>query len=78
MINERNDQIKRLERAGVDLLRSDFALLAESLGARGFRAQTVDELRTAIRAALAAPGSGTVDVATSGSEYAELVRRIRG
>jgi len=29
MINERNDQIKRLERAGVDLLRSDFALLAE-------------------------------------------------
>ena len=67
-----------LARAGVDFLRSDFALLAESFGARGFRAETADGLTAAMRAALAAPGSSVIDVATSGAEYAELVRRIRG
>lgn len=67
-----------LVRAGVDFLRSDFALLAEALGARGFRAETVGGLKTAIRDALAAAGSSVIDVATSGAEYAELVRRIRG
>jgi acetolactate synthase-1/2/3 large subunit len=67
-----------LERAGVDFIRSDLALLGESLGVRGSRARTVGELGMAIRDAIAAPGSSVVDVATSGAEYAELARRIRG
>jgi acetolactate synthase-1/2/3 large subunit len=65
-------------RAAVDFTRSDFAALAESLGARGIRAESADDLRAAFRTALKDPCCTVIDVTTSGEEYAEMVRRIRG
>ena len=69
---------KGFERAGVDYLASDLALLARALGAAGWRASTRAELIEAIRAARAEPGSSVIDVTLTGSEYRELQRMIRG
>lgn len=67
-----------LGRAAVDYGPVDFAGLARALGARGVRAGTEEELRAAVGEGLAAAGPALVEVATSGSEYRELVRRVRG
>jgi acetolactate synthase I/II/III large subunit len=67
----------RLERSNVDFVRSDFARLAESLGVKGASASNEAELRTALRAALAAQATTVIDVQIDGSEYAETHRRVR-
>jgi acetolactate synthase-1/2/3 large subunit len=58
--------------------RTDFAQLATAHGVRGVTATTADDLRAAIRAALAAPGSAVIDVHTTGTEYAATLTHIRG
>ena len=48
----------------------DFARYAEAVGARGFRAASVDDLRPAISAWLAAPGPAVLDVQVDAEEEA--------
>ena len=49
----------------------DFAKYAEAAGARGFRASSVDDLRPAMRAWLAAPGAAVLDVQVDAEEEAK-------
>ncbi len=65
-------------RLGVDFLPVDFAQYGKALGVGGVRADTVPEVRAAIRDALAAPLSTVIDVRLSGAEYATMHRIIRG
>ena len=48
----------------------DFALFAEAVGARGYRASSVDELKPAIGAWLSAPGVAVLDVQVDADEEA--------
>ena len=48
----------------------DFALFAQAVGARGFRASSVDDLRPAIQAWLSAPGVAVLDVQVDAEEEA--------
>ncbi len=47
---------------GVDLRNPDFVAMAKSFGMRGFRAETPDELRVALRDAFAEPGPATIEI----------------
>jgi acetolactate synthase-1/2/3 large subunit len=76
LIRVKQDEIG-LERSDVDFVRSDFAQMAESLGAAGARASTEAELATAVEAALAHDGPTVVDIEIDGSEYAQIHTRIR-
>jgi acetolactate synthase-1/2/3 large subunit len=67
-----------LSRSNVDFVRSDFAVVAEGFGVRGARATTEAELREALMDAVDAPVTTVIDIASDGSEHAELHRRIRG
>ena len=67
-----------LDRAAVDFGAVDFARLAESLGARGMRAETPAAVRAAVRDAFAAGGVVLVEAPLSGADYQEITRRIRG
>jgi acetolactate synthase-1/2/3 large subunit len=58
--------------------RTDFAGLATAYGARGAHVETADQLRAAVREALAATAGTVIDVHTSGTEYAATLSHIRG
>ncbi len=60
----------------VDIPQVDFAGLARSMGADGVRVRSEDQLESALRRALAAPGPFVVDVLIDGDEASPLVRRF--
>ena len=76
LIRVKQDEIG-LERSNVDFVRSDFARVAEGLGAIGTHASTEQELREAMLSAMVEKTSTVIDVAIDGSEYAQIHRRIR-
>jgi len=56
----------------------EFGRIGLALGAAGATVMNEDELRTAIRDALARPAGTVIDVRCDGREYAETLRAIRG
>jgi acetolactate synthase-1/2/3 large subunit len=76
LIRVKQDELG-LNRSNVDFVQSNFATVADGLGATGVRAADEDELRGALHAALAAAGPVVVDVVITGSEYAQIHDRIR-
>lgn len=60
----------------VDIPQVDFVGLARSMGADGARARTEDQVESALRRALAAPGPFVVDVLIDGDEVSPLVKRF--
>jgi acetolactate synthase-1/2/3 large subunit len=57
---------------------SRFDLLAQAFGVRGVVATTETELRQALAEAVVQAGSTVIDVRTSGREYGDTIRVIRG
>lgn len=55
-------------RFGCDLTNPNFAAMAEAMGIRSFRVERPEELKEAIREALAHPGPALVDVVTERQE----------
>jgi acetolactate synthase-1/2/3 large subunit len=69
---------KRYAAVGVDLPGTDFARLAEGLGARGFTARTEDELAAALRAAFACGAPAVVEARVDPAGYPEIMDVLRG
>ena len=69
---------KRYRRLAVDFSPTSLAQAGPALGVAGSCVSDADDLRAAVREALAAPGSTVVEARLAGSEYRELQRVIRG
>jgi acetolactate synthase-1/2/3 large subunit len=69
---------KRYRRLAVDFSLTSLAQAGPALGVAGSCVSDADDLRAAVREALAAPGSTVVEARLTGSEYRELQRVIRG
>jgi acetolactate synthase-1/2/3 large subunit len=69
---------KRYRRAAVDFSRVSLADVGTALGAAGTTVDQAEELRDAVRVALAADGPSVIEVLLPGSEYRALQHAIRG
>lgn len=67
-----------LRGAGTDFSPTNFAKVAEGFGARGFRAETVGELKTALQEASSVGGPCVVDVTVDPGPYDTEIIGIRG
>ena len=58
-------RVAGFEDFGVDVPKTNFAKMAEAVGIRGFRVENSDDLKSALRAALAHTGPAILDVVTN-------------
>jgi len=68
----------RFRRLGVDFSPARLADVGRALGAEGAQASDVDGLKSAMRDALARPGSTVIEVELTGGEYRAVQHAIRG
>ncbi|WP_439598942.1 thiamine pyrophosphate-binding protein [Falsiroseomonas sp.] len=71
-------QQRQLAPAGVAFAPADFARVAEGFGLRGFRADTPESYRDALRAALALDGPSLIDVQVNPAGYPAQLQAMRG
>jgi acetolactate synthase-1/2/3 large subunit len=71
-------QQRQLAPAGVAFAPTDFAKVAEGFGVPGFRADTPETYRTALRAAFAVEGPSLVDVQVNPAGYPAQLQALRG
>lgn len=71
-------QQRQMAPAGVAFAPVDFAQVAEGFGVRGFRADTPEGYRAAIRAAFAVQGPSLVDVLVNPAGYPAQLQAMRG
>ena len=74
--NSRKQQSRHGRETGVTFANPDFAALAESFGARGYRVGSARELSEALARALAHPGPSVIDVPVDYGENARLTERL--
>ena len=71
-------QQRQLAPAGVAFAPTDFATVAEGFGVAGFRADTPENYRKALRAAFAVEGPSLVDVRVNPAGYPAQLQAMRG
>ena len=71
-------QSRQLPTRGVRWGRHDFAQVMRGAGGAGWRAQSEDELRAALQAALAHAGPALIDVEVEPGGYAQQLKAMRG
>lgn len=71
-------QARQMTRAGVDWPRPDFAAVARGFGLAGARADTEEEYREALQAALSSDGPSLIDVRVDPSGYLAQSIALRG
>ena len=71
-------QKRGLASRGVRWQRPDFAAVMNGLGGRGYRADSVDDYRRSLTAALQDDGPVLIDVTVDPSGYPEQMRALRG